>query len=58
MEDPTQLLFANPTCVSDQVDQRPLVVPGGTLHPSYANFDVSIEALWPQIEAFLESLKE
>jgi hypothetical protein len=58
MEAPTQLLFGDPSCVTDQLDRRPLVVVEGDQHPSsYANFDVSIEALWPQIEVFLESLK-
>jgi len=58
MDAPTQLLFGDPNCVTDRPDRRPLVVVEGDQHPSsYANFDVSIEALWPQIEAFIELLK-
>jgi hypothetical protein len=58
MDDPTQLVFADPSCVTDRAGQRLLVnAAGSQSHPSYANFDVSIEVLWSQIEAFLKALK-
>ncbi len=54
MDDPTEVAFVAPDIITDRADERPLVVVGENLQPSYANFDVNVEALWPQLAEFLQ----
>ena len=53
MEDPTEVTFVDPSNVTDCMDEMPLVIVGDHLQPSYANFDISVDALWPELEQFL-----
>ena len=52
-EAPTEIAFVNPDIVTDCLNELPILIVGDRLQPSYANFDVSVEALWPDLEQFL-----
>jgi hypothetical protein len=57
IENPTPLVFVDVACVTDRGDLEPLVrVVGGQDPSSYANFDVSLDAVGPQIDALLDSM--
>ncbi len=53
MDTPTAVTFADPATVTDRPDHVPLIVvkDGSQSAASYANFDVDMDALWPQVSA-------
>ena len=53
MESPTEQCFVDPQLVVDKMDAEPLVLVGSKLEPSYANFDLAADAMWPDLESFI-----